>query len=79
VITIDGKASRRTRSKGRAVLYLVSALAARQRLVLAQAKIADKSNEIVATPKLPDLLHVEGASATSPARSSTRKLTTFSP
>lgn len=42
-------------------MHLVSAFAARQRLVLGQAKVADKSNEIVAIPKLLDLLHIEGA------------------
>jgi hypothetical protein len=31
---------------------MVSAFAARQRLVLGQVKVADKSNEIVAIPKL---------------------------
>ena len=61
VIAIDGKTSRRTRGKGKAALHLVSAFAARQRLVLGQAKVADKSNEIVTIPKLLDLLHIEGA------------------
>lgn len=61
VIAIDGKTSRRTRGKGKAALHLVSAFAARQRLVLGQAKVADKSNEIVAIPKLLDLLRIEGA------------------
>jgi len=64
VIAIDGKTSRRTRGKGKAALHLVSAFAARQRLVLGQAKVADKSNEIVAIPKLLDLLHIEGAIVT---------------
>jgi predicted transposase YbfD/YdcC len=35
---------------------MVSAFAARQRLVLGQVKVADKSNEIVAIPKLLDML-----------------------
>jgi predicted transposase YbfD/YdcC len=61
VIAIDGKTSRRSRGKGKAALHLVSAFAARQRLVLGQAKVADKSNEIVAIPKLLDLLQIEGA------------------
>jgi hypothetical protein len=64
VIAIDGKTSRRTRGKGKAALHLVSAFAARQRLVLGQAKVADKSNEIVAIPKLLDLLQIEGAIVT---------------
>jgi predicted transposase YbfD/YdcC len=64
VIAIDGKTSRRTRGKGKAALHLVSAFAARQRLVLGQVKVADKPNEIVAIPKLPDLLQIEGAIVT---------------
>jgi hypothetical protein len=41
-------------------IHTVSAFAARQRLVLGQIKVAEKSNEIVATPKLLDLLDIEG-------------------
>lgn len=63
VVAIDGKTSRR--SKGdRAALHMVSAFAARQRLALAQVKVADKTNEIVAIPKLLDLLAIEGAVVT---------------
>jgi len=43
---------------------MVSAFAARQRLVLGQVKVADKSNEIVAIPKLLDMLSIEGAIVT---------------
>ena len=54
VIAIDGKTSRRSYSKkGEASpLHTLSAFAVRQRLVLGQTKVATKSNEIVATPKL---------------------------
>ena len=38
--------------------------AARQRLVLGQVKVAEKSNEIIAIPKLLDMLAIEGAIAT---------------
>ena len=44
-----------------APIHMVSAFAARQRLVLGQVKVAEKSNEIVAIPKLLDLLVIEGA------------------
>jgi hypothetical protein len=37
------------------MVSVVSAFAARQRLVLGQVKVAEKSNEIVAIPKLLDL------------------------
>lgn len=42
----------------------MSAFAARQRLVLAQTKVSDKSNEIVAIPALLDMLAIEGAVVT---------------
>jgi hypothetical protein len=51
VIAIDGKTSRSSGQKGgKEAIHMVSAFAARQRLVLGQIKVADKSNEIVATP-----------------------------
>jgi predicted transposase YbfD/YdcC len=40
---------------------MVSAFAARQRLVLGQVKVNEKSNEIVAIPALLDMLAIEGA------------------
>ena len=43
---------------------MVSAFAARQRLVLGQVKVAEKSNEITAIPKLLDMLAIEGAIVT---------------
>ena len=43
---------------------MISAFAARQRLVLGQVKVAEKSNEIVAIPKLLDMLAIEGAIVT---------------
>jgi hypothetical protein len=63
VIAIDGKNARRSGSKrkGQAPIHMVSAFAARQRLVLGQVKVAEKSNEIAAIPKLLDRLAVEGA------------------
>src|SRR5436305_6929638 len=63
VIAIDGKTVRRSGSKrsGKAAIHLVSAFAARQRLVLGQVKVAEKSNEIIAIPKLLDMLAIEGA------------------
>jgi len=43
---------------------MVSAFAARQRLVLGQVKVAEKSNEIVAIPALLEMLAIEGAIVT---------------
>src|SRR5271157_4426722 len=45
-------------------IHVVSAFAARQRMVLGQVKVGDKSNEIVAIPALLDLLAIEGAVVT---------------
>ncbi len=66
VIAIDGKSLRRSYQKkgAKAPIHMVSAFAARQRLVLGQIKVADKSNEIVAIPKLLDMLAIEGAIVT---------------
>ena len=66
VIAIDGKTVRRSGGKkdAKAPILMVSAVAARQRLVLGQVKVDEKSNEIVAIPKLLDLLAIEGAIVT---------------
>ena len=90
VIAIDGKTVRRSYQKKGAEepIHVVSAFAARQRMVLGQVKVGDKSNEIVAIPALLDLLAIEGAvvtstpwaaSATSRRKSSTRRPITSSP
>ena len=65
VIAIDGKTVRRSSCKGgKAAVHMVSAFAARQRLVLGQIKVAEKSNEIIAIPRLLDMLAIEGAVVT---------------
>lgn len=66
VIAIDGKTVRRSGQKkgSKAPIHMVSAFAARQRLVLGQVKVSEKSNEIVAIPKLLDMLSIEGAIVT---------------
>ncbi len=66
VIAIDGKTVRRSGAKkdARAPIHMVSAFAARQRLVLGQVKVAEKSNEIIAIPKLLTMIAIEGAIVT---------------
>jgi predicted transposase YbfD/YdcC len=65
VVAIDGKTVRRSARKGgKAAIHMVCAFAARQRLVLGQVKVEEKSNEIVAIPKLLDMLAIEGAIVT---------------
>ncbi len=66
VVAIDGKTVRRSAQKrnGKAGIHMVSAFAAGRRLVLGQVKVAEKSNEIIAIPKLLDQLAIEGAIVT---------------
>src|SRR5580700_8863619 len=66
VIAIDGKTVRRSGRKrdDKLPIHMVSAFAARQRLVLGQVKVAEKSNEIIAIPKLLTMLAIEGAIVT---------------
>jgi predicted transposase YbfD/YdcC len=66
VIAIDGKTSRRSGGKkgSKEPIHMVSASAARQRLVLGQVAVARKSNEIVAIPALLDMMAIEGAVVT---------------
>ena len=70
-IAADGKTLRRSGSKTskkkkdlQGPIHIVSAFAARQRLVLGQVKVGEKSNEIVAIPKLLGMLAIEGAVVT---------------
>nr|WP_245295308.1 ISAs1 family transposase [Pseudaminobacter manganicus] len=76
VIAIDGKTSRRSYQKkgGLNPIHMVSGFAARQRLVLGQVKVAQKSNEIVAIPKLLDMLAIEGAIVTIDAMGCQREI-----
>jgi len=63
IIPIDGKTIRGSydRSNGKSALHVISAWASEQRLVLAQMKVEDKSNEITAIPALLELLDITDA------------------
>ena len=75
LIAIDGKTSRRSGRKGaKDAIHMVSAFAARQNLVLAQKKVSEKSNEILAIPALLDLLSMEGAVVTIDAMGCQRRI-----
>jgi predicted transposase YbfD/YdcC len=78
VVAIDGKTVRRSGRKkdSKAPIHMVSAFAARQRLVLGQVKVDDKSNEIVAIPRLLDLLAIDGAIVTIDAMGCQRAIAT---
>jgi predicted transposase YbfD/YdcC len=62
VIAIDGKQLRGSQDSGagKNAIYMVSAWATENQLVLGQRKVDDKSNEITAIPKLFKLLEVKG-------------------
>jgi predicted transposase YbfD/YdcC len=66
IVAIDGKTLRRAYQEGgaKAPIHMISAWSSRQRLVLGQAKVAEKSNEITAIPALLDLITVTGAIVT---------------
>lgn len=63
IIAIEGKCLRRSldRASGKAAIYMVSAWAQQNQLVLGQQKVDDKSNEITAIPKLLMQLDIAGA------------------
>ena len=76
VVAIDGKTMRRSfdRAAAASPLHLVSAWAADARLCLGQLAVDDKSNEIVAVPKLLELLSLKGRVVTADAMSCQRKI-----
>jgi len=66
VIAVDGKKLRRSHDQatGKAAIYMVSAWATQNQLVLGQTKVAEKSNEITAIPELLQLLEISGCIVT---------------
>ena len=76
VIAIDGKCLRRSIDKAskKAAIYMVSAWAQHNNLVLGQVKVDDKSNEITAIPKLLSRLDIAGAVITIDAMGCQKKI-----
>lgn len=66
VIGIDGQQMRGShdKNKGKRAIYMVSAWAEQNHLVLGQCKVAEKSNEITAIPELLRLLEIKGCIVT---------------
>lgn len=66
IIAVDGKTVRGSgnKRKKQPPLHLVSAWAAKTRLMLAQVKTEAKSNEITAIPEVLEMLQIEGAIVT---------------
>jgi predicted transposase YbfD/YdcC len=74
IIAIDGKTSRRAKGCDRHPLHVVSAWAARQRLVLGQQATEEKSNKISAIPLLLERLQLTGALVTIDAMGTRTKI-----
>jgi predicted transposase YbfD/YdcC len=76
IVAIDGKQLRRSYDKtiGKAAIYMVSAWASENRLVLGQLKVDDKSNEITAVPQLLDMLELSGCIVTTDALNCQKKI-----
>lgn len=78
VIAIDGKALKQSydRNDKLKALHLVSAWASDHRLVLAQVKVDQKSNEITAIPELLQLLDIKGCIITIDAMGAQKSIAT---
>ena len=64
LISIDGKTLRGSYDDDKAALCMVSAWASAERLILAQERVSDKSNEITAIPALLSALELSGCLVT---------------
>lgn len=69
IIALDGKQLRRSHDKtlGKKAIYMVSAWASKNSLVLGQRKVDEKSNEITAVPQLLEMLEISGCIVTTDA------------
>lgn len=79
VIALDGKTLRGSRGQpsdkaAKAAIHMVSAWASQNRLVLAQVKVDEKSNEITAIPELLRALAIEGCIVTIDAMGTQREI-----
>lgn len=76
VIAIDGKCLRHSydKSAGKSAIYMVSAWASENKIVLGQVKTEEKSNEITAIPKLLDALEIKNSTVTIDAAGCQRKI-----
>jgi predicted transposase YbfD/YdcC len=75
LVAIDGKTLRRSfRERGVGFVHMVSAWSAQNRVVLAQVKTEEKSNEITAIPRLLDLLQIKGSTVTIDAMGCQREI-----
>jgi predicted transposase YbfD/YdcC len=74
IVALDGKALRRAIAGDGSIKYIVSAWAEGNGLVLGQLKVADKSNEITAVPRLLRALELSGCIVTLDAMGCQKKI-----
>lgn len=76
IVNIDGKQLRHSydTDSDKAAIYMVSAWANTNQMVLGQVKVADKSNEITAIPKLLNILALKGSIVTIDAMGTQREI-----
>jgi predicted transposase YbfD/YdcC len=76
IVAIDGKMLRRSHDEtnDKKAIYMVSAWASKNNLVLGQVKVNDKSNEITAIPQLLDVLEIAGCIVTIDAMGCQKKI-----
>ena len=75
IVSVDGKTIRGSRKSGcKSVTHIVSAWADKNELVLGQIKVDHKSNEIIAIPKLLEVLLLEGCIVTIDAMGCQKKI-----
>jgi predicted transposase YbfD/YdcC len=76
IVAFDGKQLRRSYDKtsGKKAIYMVSAWASENSIVLGQRKVDEKSNEITAVPKLLDMLEISGCIVTADAMNCQRAI-----
>ena len=74
IVSIDGKTIRRSGSRDKKAIHMVSAWANKQQVVLGQMATDKKSNEITAVPKLLDVLEIKGCIVTADAMSCQKEI-----
>jgi predicted transposase YbfD/YdcC len=75
IVAVDGKKLRRSYDKtlSKQAIYMVSAWASENRLVLGQSKVDSKSNEIPTVPELLSMLEITGCIVTTDAMNCQKK------
>lgn len=74
IVAFDGKAHRGTASGINPALHMLNAWAVKNRLVIWQVPVSDKSNEITAMPQLMDVLYLEECIITADAFNCQKKI-----